>query len=731
MPIEPQCAITEDTLLVIDEHLEPEIRVAELADGTSGYQMSRLADAGSLIRKQVELRARGKRISGENSWREIVDAQLDISDSDALDPDEERARSEKAAGLEEIFRSRVSIVVGPAGTGKTTLLRALCMVPEVRNGGVTLLAPTGKARVRLEQQTGIPGGKTIAQFLRPLDRYDAETGRYLVTGSSKRSSESKTVVIDEASMMTEEQLAAVLDGLSGVERLILVGDARQLPPIGSGRPFLDIIAFLQPDDIEARFPRVAPCFVELTVQRRQIGQGRDDLLLAEWFAGGVPSPEADEIWDALESTGRTQHVEVIQWKSAAELQGLLIERLVSELGLEGPEDENGFEASLGGSPYGSAVYFNAASPKYGSDGAGKGAERWQILSPVRAHEHGVDSINRRIQQQFRKRVQDWAQSRQITRGDGLEGRTRRLTAKPFGRQGILYGDKVINLNNGSRKDVYPKGEADYLANGEIGIVVGQYRSKKWPFDGPPWKLEVEFSTQPGFKYGFSAREFSEDGEDPLELAYALTIHKSQGSEFSISFVIIPDPCRLLSRELLYTALTRHQEKVLILLQGEPRSLRQYSAAEHSVIANRMTNLFQAPQPVEVHGRLFEENLIHRTRRGEQVRSKSEVIIANLLHALDIDYEYERELRGKDNTVRYPDFTIDSVELGLTTYVEHLGMLSDPSYEQAWRRKKDWYEQNGITEEGGENGLLIVTRDSDDGGIDSEAIEHRVREALSL
>src|SRR5207248_627231 len=143
---------------------------------------------------------------------------------------------------------------------------ALCELPEVDSGGVLLLAPTGKARVRLETQTKRRGAKTIAQFLLKCGRYDSKTGRYFSAPSNpKRSKEHKTVVIDECSMLTEEQLAATLDALSGVERLILVGDPRQLPPIGSGRPFVDIITYLAPPSIESLFPRIAPSYAELTV----------------------------------------------------------------------------------------------------------------------------------------------------------------------------------------------------------------------------------------------------------------------------------------------------------------------------------------------------------------------------------------------------------------------------------------------------------------------------------
>ena len=160
-----------------------------------------------------------------------------------------------------------------------------------------LLAPTGKARVQMERGIGLTA-QTIAQFLLPLDRYEPNAAVYR-TSDSAPADRYATVIIDECSMLTEEQLAAVLDGLRGVGRLILVGDSRQLPPIGSGRPFVDLVSRLRPRADQLGFPRVADGYCELTVLRRQEGARRHDLLLAEWFTGERPSPGSDEIWEAL------------------------------------------------------------------------------------------------------------------------------------------------------------------------------------------------------------------------------------------------------------------------------------------------------------------------------------------------------------------------------------------------------------------------------------------------
>lgn len=254
--------------------------------------------------------------------------------------------------------------------------------------------------------------------------------------------------------------------------------------------------------------------------------------------------------------------------------------------------------------------------------------------------------------------------------------------------------KVINLENKSRMRCWPnEGALSYVANGEIGIVVGEYKHKNMTW--MPRTLEVELSSQPGVAYKFPRGWMSgESGSPPLELAYAITVHKAQGSEFATSFLVIPNPCRLLSRELLYTALTRQRERVVVLYQGDAAGLKELADPRRSVTATRLTNLFDAPKLVKLEDRFLEEGLIHRTERGDAVRSKSEVIIANLLHGKGLDYAYERRLVGDDASVRYPDFTIEDAESGVTVYWEHLGMLSNPDYRDRWERKVEWYRAQG-------------------------------------
>ena len=731
--LQPPCQVDADLMNVAKDEFDDAVGELAMANGDPALQLSRLTEVGETIRRAVEKRVKGKRLTVAADWRKMLDKHLSAQSIGEPDELEENAREEKTSALIELAQARLSVLIGPAGTGKTTLLSVLCSHPEVEAGGVLLLAPTGKARVRMEQFTkGLKlRGYTIAQFLSP-HRYDSTTGRYRLSDKSADAG-ARTVIIDEASMLTEEMLAVLIQALKGVHRLILIGDPRQLPPIGAGRPFVDIVKHLEPEGVTGKFPRVGPGYAELTIRRRQASEEREDLQFAEWFSGSPVAAGEDDVFDKVVGTGQSPHISFVQWETADDMRSSLIDILISELklpdgslALKGTDDIEGFDATLGGKDWNGMRFFN---PRKGENsGAAEIAEGWQILSPVRSAAHGVPDLNRFIHKQFRQAMID------ASRKKGWQ----RKYPEPKGAEEIVYGDKVINLVNtdpklwrNKHRKVYPEKEAAYIANGEIGMIVGFFRKKGTR--GLRWKeLEVEFSSQPGFKYDFTSRDFGEETNPVLELAYALTVHKSQGSEFGTVILVLPNPCRLLSRELLYTALTRQKDRIIILHQGPRTELRKYSLDDRSETARRLTNLFVAPSPVEINGIFFENYLIHRTARGEMVRSKSEVIIADHLANNGIEYGYEQPLTIEGVT-KYPDFTIEDMESGVTFYWEHCGMLHVPSYRSRWEEKLRWYRAHGVLpqeEEDGENGTLIVTRDEANGSINSAKIAALIRDVLS-
>src|SRR5206468_10570476 len=147
----------------------------------------------------------------------------------------------------------------------------------------------------------------------------------------------------------------------------------------------------------------------------------------------------------------------------------------------------------------------------------------------------------------------------------------------------------------------------------------------------------------------------------------------QGSEFGIVFVVLPRRGRLMTRELLYTALTRARNRLVLLVEGRDASFL-YDLAKQSETARRNTNVFTAGLRRDGDEIPYAAHLIHRTTRNELVRSKSELVIANFLHREGLRYEYERPIEGTAAPGRLrPDlsFITDS---GDVIIWEHLGML---------------------------------------------------------
>lgn len=117
---------------------------------------------------------------------------------------------------------------------------------------------------------------------------------------------------------------------------------------------------------------------------------------------------------------------------------------------------------------------------------------------------------------------------------------------------------------------------------------------------------------------------------------------------------------------------------MVFLQIELQ-LRDYALPFYSEVAKRLTCLFKLPSIAEIDKVYFEKSRIHMTLKGHLVRSKSELIIANMLYSAGIDYEYEKEFIWDDGSRLLPDFTIEDVEHDVCFYWEHCGMLGDTSF----------------------------------------------------
>lgn len=724
LALEPECTVTPDIIKAVEKFMLPEIMKREMKDGTEYYKLRRIHEFDDIIEKRISRRLNALRLPLQADWRKLLDDKFDEIDEKtgkpkALNNQEERARQEKAAILNELAQSRISVLVGDAGTGKTTVLSVLCSHPDIKAGQVLLLAPTGKATVRLFESMGEEGkdftALNVAQLLVRSKRFDFSDMRYVLS-DEEYADIPETVIIDEASMLTEEMFGALMQVLKRAKRIIFVGDPNQLPPIGAGRPFVDLVYMLKLN-LKNDFPKVCDHYGELTVNRRQkADEVRMDVRLSHLFTNSEERPDDDVITEIIKSG--SENIEFEQWSTKEELEEKLLSIMAREVGMSDTEDQLEFDKSLGGEELEYGTFFNVGAANY--------ADNWQILAPVRNMPQGVLNINRLIHLKYREKYLE------ISKRWGNQKRI----AKSLGPEGIVYGDKVINVINTNKKKGFPEdaGARDYIANGEIGIACGDYSSKRKSDNN---YMHVEFSSQPGFKYSFNKKDFNEEsGEMQLELAYALTVHKAQGSQFNTVILVMAEPCQIISREMLYTALTRQLDKIIILYNQEPYHLLAYSTDANSDIATRFTDLFAdvfkdegpdlRPQIVEINGKFYEDKLIHRTVRGELVRSKSEVSIANALHYNHLDYEYEPELKI-EGRIKRPDFKVEDYDTGVVWYWEHCGMMTDPQYKKRWEEKQKFYEKNGIVE--GKN--LIVTYDDDKGGINTELIQKIIEEHFDL
>jgi ATP-dependent exoDNAse (exonuclease V) alpha subunit len=195
-----------------------------------------------------------------------------------------------------------SVLVGGAGTGKTTVVATFikALQSSTKPAKVLLLAPTGKAAVRLKKRIKDVAGLdldplTIHSYLVRNKWMDPATFRLRRDGTPVVDG-TTTVVIDESSMLDVPMLATVLRALdwTKVERLILCGDEQQLPPIGVGAPFKNIV-----DKLRAGGGGLS----ELSVNVRQIREGSVALQLAQQFSASADRIAGDELLDRLRSGG--------------------------------------------------------------------------------------------------------------------------------------------------------------------------------------------------------------------------------------------------------------------------------------------------------------------------------------------------------------------------------------------------------------------------------------------
>jgi hypothetical protein len=597
---------------------------------------------------------------------------------------EETALQEKEMALEALYRSRVSVLVGGAGVGKTKALQTFVntLIEVEGMQPMLLLAPTGKARVRLAEATGRKA-TTVHQVLSKQDLLGPNFA--LLDRTSVPPQRAATVIVDEASMPSVDLLACLFLALhkDAIRRLVLVGDPNQLPPIGPGRPFGELIEWLR-EKAPGRIGELFTCMRTVEVDGGEATS--PGLELAGTFRDGAAAAD-DAALSRLAMGEQLGDVEIRFWDTPAQLAQRVRESLRDHLGVE-PGDYSAFDRSLG-----------IETEEW------RKAEAWQILSPTKGEPSGTRELNRQLQLEFRGGVLASARN------------PFNRIPRPFGDEEIVRYDKIINVKNDKAFCKPQEQGLSYLANGEIGIVANAYTGHYGD------KLCAAFTTQPATLYHLDRS----DAQARLELGYALTVHKAQGSDFGIVFFVLPQDARTLSRELLYTALTRFREKLVILAERDVTPLVRLRAADMSDARRRCTRLF-VPHVAAIvlpaddpRTPIYAERLKHRTGEGVRVRSKSEVVVAYALERLGLSPEYEVPLyarSGDPRDFRLPDFTI--LYEGEAWYWEHLGMLSSAKYRADWAAKQAWYKANGYWDR------VVTSEDGADGSIHADEIERIAR-----
>lgn len=448
-------------------------------------------DAGRVVKEGDRLYLRDLWVAERRVAAKLKDLLASPPAFAPIDPDRAVAWWERKTGftlapaqlraVRASVGSKVSIVTGGPGVGKTTIIRALVEIFQARTGvhkiTVQLGAPTGRAAKRMAESTGAP-----AQTLHRLLKYNPQTNAF--TYNEERPLGGDVFIFDEMSMVDIRLMADFVVALPRRATLILVGDTDQLPSVGPGNVLRDLIA-----------SQTIPTS-QLTEIFRQDSSG-----LIVRNAHHVNAGEPFET-----RAGASDFYFVAQDDPAKALDLVLdfmVTRIPRHFHLEPLQDV-------------------------------------QVLTPMRRNLLGAENLNAAIQ----KRLNGAGPG--VVRG-GMEFRA---------------GDRVMQLRNNYDKDVY---------NGDVGFVQSVEPAER--------TLVVLFDGRPV--------EYRAADLDELTLAYATTIHKSQGSEYPAVIVLLHrQHYMMLQRNLLYTAITRGKKLVLVI--GSPWAVKQ--AIETNVVRARRTSL---------------------------------------------------------------------------------------------------------------------------------------------
>ena len=414
-----------------------------------------------------------------SSLARLVRGRVAVELAQLVREDERKLARRQRRAIELAVESKVLVLTGGPGTGKTTITRAILGRYQQHGLEVALCSPTGRAAKRLAETAGREA-KTIHRLL------EFAPGEGVFRKGVDDQLAADAVIVDEASMIDLILMNALLRALPDRCRLVLVGDVDQLPSVGAGNVLGDIIA-------SGKVP-----VVRLTEIFRQEKESQIVANAHRINQGQVP---------------------VTDNRSASDF--FFIEEAEPERTVDLIED----------------LCFRRLPGHGGWDPI----REIQVITPMYRGPAGANNLNQRLQQRFNP------ESESLTR-NGV---------------GFKVGDKVMQVRNNYDKGVF---------NGDMGMVAS--------LDAEANRLDVAFDTV----VGYEAEELEE-----LMLAYAISTHRSQGAEFPA--VIIPLMTQhyvMLQRNLLYTAVTRAREFIVIVGTGRALNI----AVANDAVALRHCNLGQ-------------------------------------------------------------------------------------------------------------------------------------------
>jgi len=382
--------------------------------------------------------------------------------------------------IRKMVSSKVLVLAGGPGTGKTTLLNCIIRILERKGQRILLASPTGRAARRLAEVTG-RDAKTIHRLL----EYSPNEGGF--KRNDENPLEADLVIIDEASMVDILLMNHLLKAIPPMATLLLVGDIDQLPSVGPGNMLKDIIA-------SGRVETVRLTEVFRQAQESMIVVNAHRVNRGEFPVAKPPEGKKSDFY-FVERDDPEKALEVVK--------ELCARRLPRTFRLD-PFDDI------------------------------------QVMTPMHKGIAGVANLNAELQMLLNPT------GKEVIRG----GRCFRIN------------DKVMQIINNYEKEVF---------NGDIGRVVG--------VDHEEQKLTV--------KYEDRVVEYDWSQLDELVLAYAISIHKSQGSEYpAVVIPILSQHYIMLQRNLLYTAITR--AKKLVVRVGSRRAIA--IAARNNRVQHRYSAL---------------------------------------------------------------------------------------------------------------------------------------------